>query len=306
MNKRLLYLLGIIATILIGMLFYWIFCCCNHKQEIVKQPETKVTTVVTKEEPTKPDFLGEADANGNKNVALKEDLKFKKSSINFVPPASGELDNKISELKDYLVKEDDQSLSIVAYYMSDEVNNSIFPNIGLARAISFKNYVAKKGISTKVIDIEGKLDDNMSVNKDNTIKNPLKLSVGKSKDYSKVINAIIKEIESNPLILNFNSGAKTLDFTHKQRRKIVNISTYLDKVDNAICLITGHTDNTGTAAKNLILGKQRAEFIKQYLTRSGILEDRINTVSKGDTEPIASNATQEGRAKNRRSIVTIN
>ena len=304
MNKKLIYLLGIFVTILIGMFLCWKLCCFKQEEKIIEKPKKEEVVVVHEKKSTLP--FGEENADGTINIPLKEDLKFKKSSIVFTPPASGELDKKIGQLKDYLVEKDDKSLSITGYYMSDEINNSAFPNIGLARAISFKNYVAKKGISTKVIDIEGKLDDSMEVDANDVMKNPLKLSVGKSKDYSKIIDAIIKEIESNPLILNFESAKTTLDFTHKQRRKIVNISTYLDKVDDAFCLITGHTDNTGTAAKNLNLGKKRAEFIKDYLTRSGIVKDRINTISKGDTEPTASNATKVGRRKNRRSIVTIN
>ncbi|WBX73672.1 OmpA family protein [Tenacibaculum pacificus] len=303
MNKKIIYLLGIFITIILGSFLYWKFCCC--KKEIKKNEKIpKKVEVVVDKQPTLS--FGTYNANGTIGIPLNDGVKFNKSSINFSSPISGELNSKIGKLKDFLAKENEKSLSITGYYTSDEVNNSIFPNIGMARAISFKNYVAGQGIPTKIIDIEGKLDDNMIVDENNVMKTPLKLSVGKSKDYSKLINSIIKEIESNPLLLNFNSGKTTLNFSHNQRRKIVNISTYLDKVDNSFCLITGHTDNTGSASRNLVIGKQRAEFIKEYFTRSGIIKTRINTVSKGETTPIATNATKEGRAKNRRSIVTIN
>ncbi|CAM1334327.1 OmpA family protein [Tenacibaculum aestuariivivum] len=303
MNKKVIYLLGIFITIILGTFFYWQFCCCKQKTNKIKELPQKNVTIIEKESALS---FGISNTDGSLGIPLNNALKFKKSSINFSIAASDELDTKINQLKNLLIKDNEKGLAIKGYYMSDEVNNSAFPNIGLARAISFKNYVAQRGIPTKVIDIEGELNDNMVVDTNNIIKNPLKISVGKSKDYSKLINSIIKEIESNPLLLNFNSGQTSLNFTPNQRRKIVNISTYLDKVNNASCLITGHTDNIGTANRNLMIGKQRAEFIKAYLTRSGILKNRINTISKGETEPIESNTTKEGRAKNRRSIVTIN
>lgn len=299
--KKILYVLGIIIVLLVGAYAYWKYCC--NQQELVEEVKPQPEKVEEVKEPEVS--FGVMDNEGNINVPINGAVKFQKSSINFSIPASEELNEKIGQLKDYLTTEKEKSLSITSYYMSDETNSSVFPNIGLARAISFKNYVSERGIPTKLIDVKGELNDSLGVDADNNIKRPLKLSVGKSKDYSKLLESIIKDIESNPLILNFDTGKAALTLSHDQRRKIVNISTYLDKVEKSFCLITGHADNTGSAQRNMILGKQRAEFIKDYFTKSGIIETRVNTVSKGETEPIASNATKEGRAKNRRSTVTI-
>ena len=70
--------------------------------------------------------------------------------------------------------------------------------------------------------------------------------------------------------------------------------------------ISGHTDNTGNANTNMNLGKGRADFAKDYLVKNGILSDNIETSSKGQTNPIADNNTEEGRTKNRRTVITIN
>ena len=64
--------------------------------------------------------------------------------------------------------------------------------------------------------------------------------------------------------------------------------------------ITGHTDNTGTAAINNSLSLARAESVKKYFVSKGIDTGRITTFGLGSTKPIGSNATDEGRAKNRR------
>ncbi len=300
MTKRILYLLGILFTIIIGTYFSWKLCCNNKKEP------TKTTPIITKTPVQEPSIsFAVKDADGNVTFSLDKDLKFKKSSIHFSSAVTDKLDSKIGEVKDFLIKENENSLSITGYYMSDEINNSAFPNIGFARAISIKNYIAKKGISTKIIDVNGELNDEMTVNSSNVMKNPLKFSVKKSKDQSAMINAIMKEIIANPLVLNFDKTQSDTGFTPKQRIKIVNISTYLDKVDDAFCSITGHTDNTGSNHTNIILGKKRADFIKQYLVKSGISDSRISVVSKGETEPIATNTTEKGRTKNRRVIVTV-
>ena len=64
--------------------------------------------------------------------------------------------------------------------------------------------------------------------------------------------------------------------------------------------IVGHTDSTGTDAINNPLSLQRAESVKNYLNDRGVPASRIETVGRGSREPIASNATAAGQAKNRR------
>lgn len=65
--------------------------------------------------------------------------------------------------------------------------------------------------------------------------------------------------------------------------------------------IQGHTDNVGNKAANLKLSQDRAASVKAYLvTTQGIAADRLTTAGLGDTKPVADNATDSGRAQNRR------
>ncbi len=302
MSKKSFYLISIIVTILIGVFLNWKFCCTINEQQVQHKIEKPTPKIIKKPILS----FGATDVNGNINFSFKDNIKFKKSSIDFSPSLMTNLDTKLGELKEFVVNpNDEKALAITGYYMSDETNNSVFPNIGLARAIKIKNYMASKGIPTRLIDIYAELNDNMAVDNSNTIDNPIKFSVGKSKDYSKLIEKIIKEIKDNPLVLEFDSGKLNANLTSKQRLKIVNISTYLDKINDAQSLIIGHTDNTGSAGSNLVLGKKRAEFIKHFFVRSGIAEHKIKTISKGEAYPIAKNSTEAGRQKNRRAVVNI-
>ena len=64
--------------------------------------------------------------------------------------------------------------------------------------------------------------------------------------------------------------------------------------------VQGHTDNTGSAAQNQTLSEQRAKAIVDKLVEMGIAANRLSSVGKGQTSPLADNSTNEGRAKNRR------
>ena len=78
------------------------------------------------------------------------------------------------------------------------------------------------------------------------------------------------------------------------------VRKYLETNPESKIIITGHTDNSSTPAKNIVNGQHRAEAFKNALVRKNIPRNRIGCVSKGETEPIASNDTPEGREKNRR------
>lgn len=69
--------------------------------------------------------------------------------------------------------------------------------------------------------------------------------------------------------------------------------------------ISGHTDNTGNAKENLNLSTNRAKAIVDYLTEKGIEGSRLSYKGYGDTQPIADNSTESGRAKNRRTSFTV-
>ncbi len=64
--------------------------------------------------------------------------------------------------------------------------------------------------------------------------------------------------------------------------------------------IQGHTDSTGADEHNLDLSRRRAETVKAYLQLYGIAADRLQTTGLGETKPVGDNATEEGRALNRR------
>ena len=74
----------------------------------------------------------------------------------------------------------------------------------------------------------------------------------------------------------------------------------MQKVDVELVIATGHTDSIGTDAYNQKLSERRAKSVKEYMVAKGIPAAKITTLGKGETQPVATNKTKEGRAKNRR------
>jgi OmpA-OmpF porin, OOP family len=83
------------------------------------------------------------------------------------------------------------------------------------------------------------------------------------------------------------------------------IAADLSKIKLEVIIAVGNTDSIGTDAYNMALGQRRAQSVKTYLVSKGIDASRIYTESKGKSNPVASNATAEGRAKNRRTDIEV-
>jgi len=69
--------------------------------------------------------------------------------------------------------------------------------------------------------------------------------------------------------------------------------------------IVGHTDSTGSRAHNMSLSQRRAQSVADYLRAQGVDASRLSTYGAGPDRPVATNATADGRAQNRRVEVTL-
>jgi outer membrane protein OmpA-like peptidoglycan-associated protein len=102
---------------------------------------------------------------------------------------------------------------------------------------------------------------------------------------------------------NYNS---VKDITYKKiTKKVLRKLTMKLQEPGSKIIITGHSDNIGSEEYNKQLGLERAEKIKQYLLKKGLPADMIEVSSMGETDPVSSNKTHNGRAKNRRVEITI-
>jgi outer membrane protein OmpA-like peptidoglycan-associated protein len=98
--------------------------------------------------------------------------------------------------------------------------------------------------------------------------------------------------------VNFASGSAELE--PNSMRILDDVVQKLKEHPEIEIEIRGYTDNTGSYQGNINISKRRADSVKNYLVQQGILSNRISTRGYGPDNPIASNATREDRAKNRR------
>jgi OmpA-OmpF porin, OOP family len=98
--------------------------------------------------------------------------------------------------------------------------------------------------------------------------------------------------------LNFESGTPQL--TADSTKTVNDSAQILKAYPNAQVQLVGHTDNSGSQAANQVLSQARAETVKGMLVSQGVGQERIATQGFGADRPVASNDTEEGRARNRR------
>ena len=185
-----------------------------------------------------------------------------------------------------------KKLHIEGPYYAGESNPTDYDNLGLARAEALKKLLSGT-IADSLIETQGKLID--------ASNGTLPGFIEYDKNWVKwlVNNDFVKEQDQKTIIY----------FPYNSTKEIRNkaILSYMDGVVSKMknhpelnILIVGHTDNVGNDASNKLLGLKRANRIKNLLIHKGIDANRIITKSEGKNQPIADNATPEGRQKNRR------
>ncbi|MEQ9692594.1 OmpA family protein [Shimia sp. SDUM112013] len=83
------------------------------------------------------------------------------------------------------------------------------------------------------------------------------------------------------------------------------VARNLEKYPNSTVQVLGHTDNTGSAEHNQKLSERRANAVADKLMAGGVAFERIQTIGRGEDQPVASNLTEEGKAQNRRVEIVI-
>nr|WP_297349462.1 OmpA family protein [uncultured Glaciecola sp.] len=79
----------------------------------------------------------------------------------------------------------------------------------------------------------------------------------------------------------------------------------LTEFNKTLVVVSGHTDNTGSEALNQNLSEKRAQSVSDYFYNSGIIRDRLEVIGFGETQPIASNGTEQGKKQNRRVEISL-
>lgn len=115
--------------------------------------------------------------------------------------------------------------------------------------------------------------------------------------------------EGEGIIVKFDSGI-LFDFDKfalkdAAKTNIQSLASSLNQYPNTDIKVIGHTDSRGTEQYNMGLSEKRAAAVKAYAVSQGVPASRLITIGKGFAEPIGDNATDAGRAENRRVEIVI-
>lgn len=266
--------------------------CCSKDKTTEKNQKTAPTTdnsvtkmafAITAPDGTKLfDFAnGFIINNKNGDVTISEELVGIKDSI-----------------YNYLNAHQGKELLVSAKYLTSEVDSTKKMHFGSDRASFLKNLLAKAGINPDKI-VTQSLESDYSYDTNGNYYDGIRMA------FRNISDERASEIEAG--IANKTLYTKFAQKEFKPDRTLtaytIELKNYLQKYTDKTIFVEGHTDSIGV--NNYKWGLDRANHVKNYLISQGIGTNKIKTSSKGETEPVADNGTEEGRAKNRRIEITV-
>ena len=225
-------------------------------------------------------------------------ISHKNSSEIKIPESSVDFKYRINT---YLIEHPDQEVQITSIYSPDE--NMETPNLGIQRGNKVKQVLIETGVPTEKIIVKPVIKD-VSFTEDGSFNNTISFSFKKwDKDRAEEMELTIPEsvfvypkFSDTGIIVNNNL-----------RNLLKEIKTAFASNPQLTIDVIGHTDNVGNANDNHRMGLQYARQVRWYLISKGNFDrSRIKATSKGESDPIDSNNSKQGRNANRRIEIVYN
>lgn len=194
-----------------------------------------------------------------------------------------------------------QKLEVIGSYFKDEPAPAGFSNMGLARAAKTAALFIPPLAAGSIIESSKLIEAEPPGIRGDTLFESIVFqyyTIATVPDVECIKNS------DNTLTLLFPYGKAQREVDLEIEKCLQNVIERLKQTNERITIV-GHTDDAGTDAFNMGLGQRRADHIKEILVKNGIDKNRISTESRGEREPVANNATEEGSRMNRRAVMTI-
>ncbi len=213
-----------------------------------------------------------------------------------------QLGNDFSQYRDSIQQifsvEPAAEVEITGLYDPQELNNSNFDDLGLARAQAVKDLLLASGIK-RSITISSQIEDlSYGIGEKITKGVIYKLLPGMP------VNTFVIVQKGTKLTIHYPSNTHAVQSDKRVMSAINKLAQQATKQNRSI-LVVGHTDNQGESRENKILGLVRATEIKDILMDYGVSESKVLAESEGEDVPIASNLNPQGRHLNRRVELVI-
>jgi outer membrane protein OmpA-like peptidoglycan-associated protein len=194
-----------------------------------------------------------------------------------------------------------QLLEITGNYYTGETAPEGFANMGLARAASVKAMFQPPLTDEQFVSNSSLIDPAPEGIQGDTLFEAITFRT-KTPPPPESVECIVNN--DNSLTILFPYGAAEREVDEKIEECLNDIISLINK-QGGQAHIVGHTDDAGGPRFNLELGQKRADHIKAILVKNGVDSSSITTESKGESQPVADNSTEEGSRLNRRAVLTI-
>lgn len=203
------------------------------------------------------------------------------------------LDEKIET---YNQSDQSVDIRILGKYTADESNTSIYPNLGLARALHTRNYLMENQIFTEQIELASQQVSELVRGNEIELKFIPEASPSRHPDADKVREPIHLYIDYTTQDIRLNEG---------QRQALYDVARFLEVDKRIVLMVSGHTESGMDEMQSLSVSNNNALFVANVLRKNGISDDRMSIVARGFSDPIAENDTEEGKKANRRITIQL-
>lgn len=170
-------------------------------------------------------------------------------------------------------------------------------------------YASRGVLETRVSSLESKYEGHLqkvfaSLPPEDQKATPVEEHTFSPKQREQAAKSTAKAVLNKQISIHFGTNQSTLSDSAKIaiKRDIVPL---LEMASNAFVRIEGNTDNVGNDTTNKMLSYERAQAVVNYLVRLGFDESRLIPVGNGESKPVASNSSERGRARNRRTDIRV-
>jgi OOP family OmpA-OmpF porin len=208
----------------------------------------------------------------------------------------------IEDLRKSLGSELNQAYAAVIIGHADNTGNARHnQDLSLRRAKSVKNYLVSTGTPEQKLRVIGKGEKKpiaSNSTKDGRAQNRRVeiIVIGEVRALDALRFSSVALFQPRGFELTEN-GKEMLEINRKAARELFEQSSYIE--------IVGHTDDVGDDKYNMDLSIKRAKAVRDYLIQTGLDSSNVTTKGMGESKPIASNNTAQGRAENRRVEILI-
>ncbi len=235
-------------------------------------------------------------------TAADQEAEQKRYPVDFQwSSAAPNTNEAFEELKASLLSKmsEDNIFEITGYYFEEETPPEGYENMGFARAERLKALFAEDIPEDRI-----RLRQRLRRESEEAREGYFEGASFRWVEAEKPIAETVEELDSSSIIVRFPFGSIEKEYDPNVDKKLVEFAERVTQTGEKIA-ITGHADNIGSTETNYDYGLNRAKAIQDLLVKNGVPAGQISVSSKGETQPEASNDTEEGRYVNRRAVVEI-